>query len=148
MRIPFMLGVCAGLALSPILAAEPDLQALVRRLGDPDCAVRVKAHASLRALGETDPAKVLSALPERDPDPEIQARSLALRREILTAIPVVKTWGDLEKRPPIELSGGGRVRLGIESTACSQGSCVFLYCLAEGCVPIGRGVVEGRLGPR
>ncbi|MCZ6794510.1 MAG: hypothetical protein O7J95_12950, partial [Planctomycetota bacterium] len=47
-------------------------------------------------------------------------------------IPVTRTWGDLLAEKPIELEGGVKVRLGIESLRCPRGSGVLIYCLAEG----------------
>lgn len=63
-------------------------------------------------------------------------------------IAVVRTWGDILNQPVIELTGGVKVRLGIESRECSRYGGVLLYCFTEGYRPPER--YEGandRLGP-
>jgi len=44
----------------------------------------------------------------------------------------LRTWGDLQGQPAIELGGGVCVRLGIEARSCAVGSGVLVYCLSEG----------------
>src|SRR4029453_9897491 len=55
-------------------------------------------------------------------------------------------WGDLLEQEPIELSGGVRVRVGIESRHAPLWSGVLVYCLAEGGQAFGR-PQEDSLGP-
>lgn len=47
-------------------------------------------------------------------------------------IAAVKTWGDLLKRPAINLGDGSNVRLGIDATNCTADGGVMVYGLFEG----------------
>lgn len=93
-------------AVAPARAADEetpapsDLDALVRRLGDPDPGVRARAFDGLLSWGARDPARALSALSKEDPDPEIQASLLKLRREIPWESVCRATLRAIADRPP------------------------------------------------
>lgn len=64
----------------------------------------------------------------------------------LDSIPAVRTWGELERRPTIDIGGGATIRLGMESKSCPAGSGVLVYCLAEG-LPSSLRTSSNQLGP-
>ena len=63
-------------------------------------------------------------------------------------IPVVSTYADLLKLPPIKVDGGITIRLGIEARECPQWGGLLLYCLPEGFeLPLSWEDGENRCGP-
>ena len=69
---------------------------------------------------------------------------------VYVAVPVVaavRGWGDLLAQPVIDLGGGVRVRLGLESATGAASSSMLLYCLAEGFTAPNSGSGEDHLGP-
>ena len=72
---------------------------------------------------------------------------ISLGQELPASIPVVKTWEDLQKRKPIEIGGGVRIRLGLEADKIPKWSGAFLYCLTEGYTPASSGRGEPPFGP-
>lgn len=58
--------------------------------------------------------------------------SIASSHEKPATIPVVTTWEELQKLPPIVLEDGVKVRLGLEANKFPQWSGGLLYCLTEG----------------
>jgi hypothetical protein len=63
------------------------------------------------------------------------------------AIPVVKSWKELQAVPPIDLGGGVKVRLGLEAITGPRWSGALLYCLTEGYTPANQGEGSVPLGP-
>jgi hypothetical protein len=64
-----------------------------------------------------------------------------------SALPVVKTWGELRRAQVIEVGRGVTVRLGIEAADCPVAHGVFLYALTDGYAPPEEWSEEDRLGP-
>lgn len=73
-------------------------------------------------------------------DPEAEKR--------VDAIPVVKTWEELEARPRIRLPNGVTVRLGIDRDRAPRNGGCLVYCLAENWPPAGSfEASEDQFGP-
>lgn len=65
----------------------------------------------------------------------------------LSRLPIVKTWGDLEKQKPIRLENGCVVRLGIQKEKVSLGDGALVYCLCTGFTKSENWEIRNRLGP-
>jgi hypothetical protein len=77
----------------------------------------------------------------------MSAVSSALPQENPPAIPVVKTWEELQALPPIDLGDGVKIRLGLEADKVPQWRGALLYCLTEGYLPPSSGKGPTPFGP-
>lgn len=77
-----MLLAAAQANAAPERRPPDEIAGWIRSLGDRDFERREAAFLRLRALGRSDPRRVLTSLPKDDPDPERQSCANAIRREI------------------------------------------------------------------